>query len=112
MSINELALSWWRSARRQQSRREHNNVRIIGQTNALPNLRRVEHKSVGIQAEGSPVLLAVAKIPVRHGNAFRLARIILRSEPVAQALHKLRTRSVGVIDREGLRCLISLYPRP
>src|SRR5207302_4990298 len=49
------------------------------------------------------------KIPVRHGDAFRLAGEFLWGEPVAEALNDFRSRSVGVFDGEGLGFLIALH---
>src|SRR5277367_5970791 len=68
-----------------QSRREHQNVWIIGQGDARHSLRRIQGKVVGVEIESALVFGAVVEIAICHGYAFRFVREILRGEPVAEA---------------------------
>src|SRR5579863_4923620 len=89
-------------------RRQHYNVRVVRQSQALHRLLRIQSELVLVQIEGPLVLGSVVEVAIGHRNTFRLVRVFLRREPVAEVLHDFRSRPVGIGDGERLRCLASL----
>jgi len=79
--------------------------RIAGQCDAFDRLRTVDRKGVAVQVERSVIGAPASGDPVWHRQYRGFSGIVLRREPVAQALRKAGRGSIRVGHD---KCLVDL----
>src|SRR5580658_1404547 len=71
-----------------------------GQGEALYRLAAVDAERVTVEIEGPIVLRTAALVAIRCADGDRFSRVVLRREPIADALGNRGSRVIGVGDGE------------